>query len=75
MVPVDGENPRTGDDTPDYVAPRDMDSSVLPDQHRASLSSASRFSMVEGEFMNFTTEGRQKPVAPDVNWLVVLGEG
>lgn len=75
LIPVDDEYPTEGNDTPGYVAPREDDSSVTPNQHRSSLSSVSRFNMVEGEFMNLTSEGHQKPATPGVNWLVVLGEG
>ncbi|HEY5266888.1 MAG TPA: hypothetical protein VIJ40_08755 [Acidimicrobiales bacterium] len=75
LIPVDGEYTSEGNDTSGYLAPRDDDSSVAPDQHRASLSSSRRYDMVEGEYMHSAAEGHQKPVAPDVNWLVVLGEG
>ncbi|HEY5265348.1 MAG TPA: hypothetical protein VIJ40_00905 [Acidimicrobiales bacterium] len=71
MIPVGSEYPPGIFGTAGYVVPPDGDS---PDQHRASPLSASRL-MVEGEFMRVTSGGPEKDAVPDVNWLVVLGEG
>jgi len=75
LIPVDGEHSRDG---ADVVARPTFDadgSSQSVSNYAASLESSSHFLGVEGESAPIKAPNPSKPPKPEVNWLVVLGEG
>jgi len=75
LIPVDGEHSMDGTGVTTKPTLSTDGPSQPVERYAASLESSSYFQGVEGESPPIKTSDTSKPSKPEMNWLVVLGEG